>query len=363
MSAGVSKNAPIVLASQQIARAQTIFEGLTRKTNSQLVFEREARFALEIIQNSDRLQQCDPNTVYTSILNVAALGLSLNPVQGEAALIPRWNNKKKTLDCTLSPMYRGLVRLATESGRVGHIKAELVFKDDEISMNLGTTPELHHNPIGSVMGGAEARVVDFLDPKRNKLKMAYVVAHLKDGGRIIGVMSYDELLKTALCSEAFNPKPDRKTGQKRAPSGPWIEHSGEMAKKSIINREQKTWPRTSAEPDRLDAAISVIQEADEKEGYTSNQTAPTLLISESQLKELTELAERQELKLERVCEAAGVEALKALPEAEFSAVKQKLEARLQEYLKRKQEEQEQAEKPANKPAKRSAKGPAKAAAK
>jgi recombination protein RecT len=348
-NAGVSKNAPIVIAAQKISDARDKFESLARKTNAHLVFEREARFALEIVQNSDRLQACDPSTIYSSILNVAALGLSLNPVQGEAALIPRWNNKKRMLDCTLSPMYRGLVRLATESGRVSHIKAELVFADDEISMDFGTVPELHHNPIGSIMAGPEARVVDFIDPKRNRLKAVYVVAHLKDGGKIIGVASYDELLKVALCSEAFNPKPDRKTGQKKAPSGPWVEHPGEMAKKAVINREQKTWPRTSSEPDILDKAVEVIRDADEKEGYVSNQTDEPIAvaqISESQLKELTELAERQSLPLTRVCDVAGVESLEALPEERFGEIKQKLESRLQEYMKRKADEEEAPEKKA-----------------
>lgn len=334
-NAGVSKNAPIVIAAQKISDARDSFEKIARKTNAHLVFEREARFALEIVQNSDRLQACDPSTIYSSILNVAALGLSLNPVQGEAALIPRWNNKKKMLDCTLSPMYRGLVRLATESGRVSHIKAELVFADDEISMSFGTVPELHHNPIGSIMGGPEARVVDFIDPKRNRLKAVYVIAHLKDGSKIVGVMSYEELIKVALCSEAFNPKPDYKTGKKKSPSGPWVEHPGEMAKKAIINREQKTWPRVSSEPDVLDKAVEVIRDADEKEGFVSNQTrGPEGLISASQLKELTDLAGRQNLPISRICETAGVESLEALPAERFSEIKQKLEARLQEYMKR-----------------------------
>ena len=358
MSTGVSKNAPIVIAAQKISDAREKFNAMARKTNAQLLFEREARFALEIIQNSDQLQKCDPSTIYTSILNVAALGLSLNPVQGEAALIPRWNKKKGMLDCTLSPMYRGLVRLATESGRVGHIKAELVFADDEIDMDFGTTPSLHHNPIGSVMGGPEARVVDFLDPKRNRLKAAYVIAHLKDGGRIIGLMSYEELLKTALCSESFNPKPDRKTGKRRLPSGPWVEHPGEMAKKTVINREQKTWPRTSSEPDQLDRAVETMRDADEKEGYVSNQV-PTTLISDSQRKELEELAGRQNLKLERVCDTAGVESLEHLPEEKFGEIKQKLEARLQTYLEsQKEKEQGEPEEEKKAPAKPATKKPA-----
>jgi recombination protein RecT len=333
MSEGVSKNAPIVLAAQQIKRAQDRFESISRKSNAQLSFEREARFALELVQNNERLQQCDPQTIYSSILNVAALGLSLNPVQGEAALIPRWNTKKRMLDCTLSPMYRGLVRLATESGRVSHIKAELVFQDDEIKMKLGSNPEIHHDPLGSIMAGEAARVIDFVDKDRNKLRAVYVVAHLKNGEKIIGVMSYDEVLKVAMCSEAFNPKPDRKTNKRRPPSGPWVEHPGEMAKKSLINREQKTWPRTSSEPDRLDAAVEIMKDADEKEGYVSNQGEAKLLLSDAQIKELKDLADRQNLSYDRVCKTAEVELIEHIPAEMFDDIKQKLEGRLAEYVK------------------------------
>lgn len=353
MSTGVSKNAEIIIAAQRIADAREKFESLARRTGSQLIFEREARFALELVQKSKQLQGCDPATIYSSILNVATIGLSLNPVLGEAALIPRWNKNKKMNDCTLSPMYRGLVRLATESGRVSHIKAELVFEGDEFKLNLGTTPTIHHDPTPSILGGEEARVVDFINRGRNKLRAVYCVAHLGTGDKIIGVMSYDEVLKVALCSESFNPK----FGDK-VPKGPWVEHGGEMAKKSLINRDQKTWPRASSGPDKLDAAIEVMRDADENEGYVSNvepREEPTDVetITTEQVKQLTELADRQALPLERVCENFKVEALEALPATEFKGAVSKLTSRLEKYLEAKAlaapAKEEPVEPPAEKP--------------
>jgi recombination protein RecT len=336
MSNGASKNAPVVMAAQQIKKARKEFEQMATRTKSQLVFEREAKFALEIIQNSEKLQSCDPATVYSSIVNVSALGLSLNPVLGEAALIPRWNRNKRMNDCTLSPMYRGLVRLATESGRVTHVKAELVFELDEIDMSLGANPDIKHNPMPSIIGGEAERVVDFINRERNKLRAVYVVAHLNDESKIIGVMSYDEILKVAMCSEAFNPRPDR-NGKKRSPYGPWLEHPGEMAKKALINREQKTWPRAGSGPDRLDAAVEVMQKADENEGLVSNQNQATLLIEDHQVEQIRELAERQNLSLERVCAVAEADELEEIPADRFDEIKQKLEDRLDKYIKAKAE--------------------------
>jgi recombination protein RecT len=329
------KTAAVMIAAQKISEAREKFEGLVRRTGAQLVFEREARFALEIVQRSKQLQGADPATIYSSILNVASIGLSLNPTLGEAALIPRWNKDKGMNDCTLSPMYRGLVRLATESGRVSHIKAELVFEGDGFKLDLGTDPTIHHDPTPSLLGGEGARVVDLIDRKRNKLRAVYVVAHLGSGEKIIGVMSYDEILKVALCSESFNPKYGK--AKERGPTGPWVEHPGEMAKKSLINREQKTWPRVVSGPDKLDAAIEVMREADEKEGYTSNveprqERADVEAISPEQVKQISDLAERQSLPLERVCENFKIEAIEAMPASEFKGAVAKLSSRLEKYL-------------------------------
>lgn len=342
MATGVSKNAPIVLLAGQIAKARVQFETMVRRSGLELVFEREARFALQLIQNNDSLQQCDPETVQQSILNVAVTGLSLNPVQGEAALVPRWNYKKKTLDCTVLPMYRGLVRLATESGRVSHVKAELVFKKDlqDFKISMGTNPEVQHNPVGSLTGGPGARVVDFLDPERNQLAFVYCIANLADRGKIVGVMSYEELLNVALCSESFNPKADN-NGKKKDPSGPWIFHGGEMAKKSILRRDQKTWPRVSSTPDRLDAAIEVEQAAEEAEGRVTPGTAPASPaepITEDQAKNIRKLALQQKLPIAKFCETFEIEKVETLPSDRYQEAESKLTARLQAYQKARSEE-------------------------
>jgi recombination protein RecT len=334
---GVSQNAPVVYLASTIAQAREKFESMVRRTGADLVFEREARFALQIIQNSDMLQGSDPETVYNSIINVATLGLSLNPVQGEAALIPRWNSKKGMMDCTVSPMYRGLVRLATESGRVSHIKAELVFEADEFRIKLGTDPQIDHDPTNSILSGEGARVVDFVDKSRNKLRAVYLVANLSNGGKIVGVMSYDELLKVAMCSDSFNPK--QKPGKpKRNPSGPWVYHPGEMAKKSIINRDQKTWPRASSGPDVLDRAMQITKEADENEGYVENaepraESEPAVeTISEAQAAELVDQLSQQNMDPKIFCENYKIARIEDLPASELKGAKIKLEKRLKAYM-------------------------------
>ena len=102
-----SKKNPLVLAATQVQAASDRFHNLNAKMGHPLVWEREARFAMQQFERLPRLLECDPGTIRDSIVNLAAMGLSLNPQTQEAALIPRWNSKKGMLDCTASPSHSG----------------------------------------------------------------------------------------------------------------------------------------------------------------------------------------------------------------------------------------------------------------
>jgi recombination protein RecT len=71
-----------------------------------------------------------------------------------------------------------------------------------------------------------------------KIFAAYCRATLKDGTTKTEVLSWDEVEGIRKRSRA---------GQ----SGPWVTDWGEMAKKTVIKRAHKTWPKT----ERLDHAI------------------------------------------------------------------------------------------------------------
>ena len=96
-----------------------------RLTNQSLSFEVEAGFAIQQMEANDYLLSVamgNRQSVINAVTNVAAIGISLNPARKQAYLVPR--DKKVCLDIS----YIGLIDLATQSGSVVWVKAELVYE-------------------------------------------------------------------------------------------------------------------------------------------------------------------------------------------------------------------------------------------
>lgn len=193
-------------------------------------YDKEAMFAMQAIQNNGYLMKIaneNPSSLRNAVINIAAIGLSLNPAEKLAYLVPR--NGMACLDVS----YVGLIRLATDTGSIQWARAELVRENDQF---------IYH--------GAFA-LPEFSTPKpfdRGEIVGVYCVAKTKEGDYLSGIMSLAEINDIRFRSEAG--KKDK---------GPWATDFGEMAKKTIIKRESKTWPK-SDKTERFDHAIEVINE-------------------------------------------------------------------------------------------------------
>lgn len=298
-----------------------------------LEYSAEARFALTAISNSPQLLKCDPETVKDSMVNLAAMGLSLNPAAQQAALIPRWNTKKGGMDCTASPQYRGLMKLATDTGLINNITAEVVFRceEDSFDVDLGSNPYLKHKP--KLFAGAEERVINLGNAEVNRLIGAYCIAHLTQSEKPhITVMDLTEVLAIANASDAFNP---RKEGRK--PSGPWVYWAGEMVKKAVIRRASKQWPLSDdSKYNQLLTAIDVDNRAEANEQRATvradqieaEMDAP---LSEEQVAIIKDLCETQDLDQARVYSNYGVNALSKVKMKFFDEINEKLLDRQRKY--------------------------------
>jgi len=193
-------------------------------TNQNLVtWAEESQFAIQAIQKSDVLAKCHTHTVQNSIINVAAIGLTLNPALGYAYLVPEKG------ECNLKVSFKGLLKIATDSGSIRWVKAEIVKANDKfIYRGACTLPEHEMNPFGD--RGATVGV--------------YCVAKTFDGDFLVDVMSAEEIGKI------------RKAAKQDYVWSAWPD---EMAKKAIIKRASKQWPKTDRD-DRLDRAIAVVNE-------------------------------------------------------------------------------------------------------
>jgi len=207
---------------EAIQSAETKFN----KQSYPMNFDEEAGHAVELLmQNKFALKtaQQNPHSVQRAVIKVAAIGLSLNKALSYAYLVPRDNQ------ICLDISYKGLVKLATDSGAIKWAKAELVKENDSFAFNgIASEPTHKMNPFGD----------------RGEVIGVYCVAKTSDGDFLTDVMSMDDIKEVQATSKAKN--------------GPWQTFFGEMAKKTIIKRAQKQWPKGN--DNRLENAIKHLNE-------------------------------------------------------------------------------------------------------
>lgn len=207
-----------------IASTETKF-----KEFNYLDFGQEQIFATQALMGNDYLLDIakkNPGQLKLAMYNVAALGLSLNPNQGLAYLIPR--KGKVIVDIS----YRGLITLGVECGAIRWAKAELVYTNDEF-VYKGPADKPVHN-------------CDPFSTNRGDVRGGYCIAELTTGGVLVQSMSKADMDKIKQSSEAF------KKGY-----GPWIEWEDQMQLKSIVKRAYKWWPKSTP---RMAEAMRILNE-------------------------------------------------------------------------------------------------------
>lgn len=215
-----------------IAEAEHRFIALTDKES----WIRESLFATQAIFRNEYLLKIAnqaPGSLRNAVTNVAAIsGLTLNPALGFAYLVPRDGV------CCLDISYKGLIKLATDTGAIKWAQADNVYAEDSFVFN---------GP-----GMAPTHTYDPFSKDRGEFQGAYCIAKLHDGDVLCEVMPASEIYEIRDKSELYKKK-------KR---GPWVDFFGEMAKKTVIKRASKTWPKSTGS-ESLDKAIEVLNEGGE----------------------------------------------------------------------------------------------------
>lgn len=207
---------------QAIVASERKFTEIASASGNLVAYQREAMFAFQMIGKKSDLQKCQPASIKNAIINVASVGLSLNPATALAYLVPRKD------EACLDISYRGLLKIATDSGSVKYAKPEIVRSLDLFEYNGPFSAPTHKfNPFAK-------------EDERGQVIGVYCIAVLHDGV-MVETMSMEEVNKVKASSKAGS-------------NGPWVSWPEEMIKKTIIKRAYKMWPRT----ERLATAISVL---------------------------------------------------------------------------------------------------------
>lgn len=232
-------------------------------------WEKEKQFAIQALQGNDFLTKIAFNNVASfqnAIINVASIGISLNPANKHAYLVPR--DGKVCLDIS----YMGLLHLAMASGAIKWGQCKLVHEKDSYQSNgLDKSPTHTYSPFGD----------------RGVIVGAYCTVKTSDGDYLTDEMSLVEIEKVMKGSKSFNSK-----------HSPWKTHFSEMARKTVVKRASKYWPTV----DRLDNAIHHLNTGnDEGLSHDCDNVVDVTPISDNQRNELIEAIESSGRTNEQFC--------------------------------------------------------------
>jgi recombination protein RecT len=269
------------------------------KREKLVTWAEESQFAIQAIQANAELAACAPHTVQNAIINVAAVGLTLNPAYGYAYLVPESVKVKQggqevwIKECKLRISFKGLIKVATDSGSIKWVRAEVACDGDGEEFEYSGLCEMPIHKIKTPFS-------------RGKTIGVYCVAKTHDGDILTDIMGLADIEKIKAKAKTKNV---------------WNEWPDEMAKKAIIKRASKQWPKT----DRMEKVVELLNEQEGSEiditprATVARATELSHTISEEQAENLRlaiQMAGRTE---EQFCKhkAIRIDSLNQLPAARY----------------------------------------------
>lgn len=197
--------------------------------------DRMMQLAISTVNKNPKLAECSIESVLSCFMTASSLGLEPNDVNGlgQCYIIP-YGRK-----ATFIPGYRGLYKLALNSGEIQSITVEVVYEGDEFEYTLGDDAHIVHKPSMTA------------DHKPENMVCAYCITRFNNGGIQRTVMSKADIERRRKESQSG----------KRSDS-PWVKWYEEMAKKTVMRAASKTWPLQSEKAQAFQEATA----ADEMEG-------------------------------------------------------------------------------------------------
>jgi len=183
--------------------------------------DRILRVALTEIRKTPKLLECDIGNLLSAVAQSSSLGLEVGGPLGQCYLVPY---KEK---CELIIGYKGLIAMARRSGVIKTIEARAVYDGDQFQYAYGMQPDLTHTPCG--------------ETSPEKLTFAYAIAHFKDGGFQMEVMTRRQVerIRDMALVKSYG-------------KGPWKDYEEEMWRKTVLRRLMKMLPLQAEVFDRIE---------------------------------------------------------------------------------------------------------------
>ena len=194
--------------------------------------KRLMRICLSSIQKNQQLLECTPASLVRCVMDAATFGLTPDGATNEAHLIPFYNGKKKCYEAQFMPGYSGIIKLALQSGYINGVELHEVYQNDEFEYEYGLDQKLKHRPTEGNPGD---------------LRAFYCIVLLSTGHKTFEVMTVKK-------AEEHRDKFSKSKTREGKVYGPWADHFGAMALKTVLKRGLKYTPKSSelAEALKLD---------------------------------------------------------------------------------------------------------------
>lgn len=217
--------------------------------------KKELGFAAQIIEGSDKLRTCSPESITNAVINVARTGITLNPVMKLAYLIPRGGK------CVLDFSYVGLIKMLKDNNAIKFIDAFIVYEDELANGGFKTDTlknEIHH---------VQVIAKSLEEQKKRKIYGAYTRSILTDGTVVFGqLMPMWEIEKRMQKSESKNSQ-----------YSPWQNWNEDMVKKTVIRRDFKFLIAGNPN-DKLIAALDVEDQNNPLENTNGHVKTKTTVV-------------------------------------------------------------------------------------
>lgn len=226
-------------------------------STDEISWNKECQFAIQALEKNKTLNQTawnNKSSLQNAIINVASIGISLNPALKHAYLVPRDGG------VCLDISFMGLLSLAQKSGAISWGQAKLVYANDHYENTGVDTAPLHKQQTF----GEKGEIVG-----------TYCTVKLPNGDYLTEEMDIATLDKIKNASKAAN--------------GPWKTWPEEMMRKAVVKRASKYWPQC----DRISEAVSLLNNQDGNTDQIEKDITPNKVepISSESIAEINRLCE------------------------------------------------------------------------
>ena len=210
--------------------------------------ERMMRVALTTFNRTPLLAECSATSICGALVQASILGLEPDGMSGEAFLIPYWSTKAGGYECQMQAGYKGIVKLARNTGEYRMIDAQPVHEGDTFEFQKGSETYWLHK----------------WDPKRERGPIyGYWAGYtLKDGGANFEFMSVAEI--EAHRDQYSQGAYKKLRGQfvledgKKVLTGPWKDSPDWMYRKTPLIQCLKLGPKSY----QLRTAMTLTDQSD-----------------------------------------------------------------------------------------------------